>query len=208
MKDLEEYLLHYASEYYDPIKAHEFYMKNRELKGRTTKGMSTEQREAWGFAKENIRNEKKSKVEEAKTTKEKQIEDFRAKAEATRQRIAEKLKMLIEQIEEKKKNELEKLEDIPKNISPEQRAKLMEKRKKKIADLREDSKENKDEVRDDVKVEREKTRTELKSLITNARETYKIAKADLDVKYEKIYQTEYDNIKTNIKGSTKTRRKK
>lgn len=110
MRDLDEYLLHYASEYYDPVKAHEYYMKNRELKGRTTKGMSSEQREAWSYAKDNIRNEKKSKVELAKVTKEKQLEEFRAKAEATRLRIAEKLKMLIEQIELKKKTEDVKVE--------------------------------------------------------------------------------------------------
>lgn len=26
-------ILHYASPYYDPVKAHEYYMKHRELKG-------------------------------------------------------------------------------------------------------------------------------------------------------------------------------
>lgn len=30
-------LKHYASQYYDPVKAHEYYMKNRELKGRPKK---------------------------------------------------------------------------------------------------------------------------------------------------------------------------
>ena len=28
------YLIHYASEYYDPVAAHEYYMKHRQLKGR------------------------------------------------------------------------------------------------------------------------------------------------------------------------------
>ena len=28
-------ILHYASPYYDPVKAHEYYMKHRQLKGRT-----------------------------------------------------------------------------------------------------------------------------------------------------------------------------
>ena len=31
------HLIHaHASKYYDPVKAHEYYMKNRELKGRST----------------------------------------------------------------------------------------------------------------------------------------------------------------------------
>lgn len=37
--DIDELLQHYASPYYDPVKAHEYYMRTRELKGRrsTTK---------------------------------------------------------------------------------------------------------------------------------------------------------------------------
>ena len=30
---IRDILKHYASPYYDPVKAHEYYMKNRELKG-------------------------------------------------------------------------------------------------------------------------------------------------------------------------------
>ena len=30
----DEHLQHYASPYYDPVKAHEYYMRTRELKGR------------------------------------------------------------------------------------------------------------------------------------------------------------------------------
>lgn len=38
----DKYLIHYASEYYDPVKAHEYYMKHRHLKGRTTSGLNEE----------------------------------------------------------------------------------------------------------------------------------------------------------------------
>ena len=31
---VDDFLQHYASQYYDPVKAHEYYMRNRELKGR------------------------------------------------------------------------------------------------------------------------------------------------------------------------------
>lgn len=34
MMDNTPNLQHYASPYYDPVKAHEYYMKNRELKER------------------------------------------------------------------------------------------------------------------------------------------------------------------------------
>lgn len=35
-------LFHYSSKYYDPVKAHEYYMRRRELKGQTKKASITE----------------------------------------------------------------------------------------------------------------------------------------------------------------------
>lgn len=35
-------LMHYASKYYDPVKAHEYYMRTRELKGRSSSSSSSE----------------------------------------------------------------------------------------------------------------------------------------------------------------------
>lgn len=37
-------LRHYASPYYDPQKAHEYYMRTRELKGRSTTSLNDEGR--------------------------------------------------------------------------------------------------------------------------------------------------------------------
>lgn len=57
-------ILHYASPYYDPVKAHEYYMKHRELKGRTsTAGLNDEGKAAASYVKEQLTAERKSKVE-------------------------------------------------------------------------------------------------------------------------------------------------
>ena len=41
-------LMHYASKYYDPVKAHEYYLKNRELKGRRSTGsLDDEGKKKW-----------------------------------------------------------------------------------------------------------------------------------------------------------------
>ena len=54
----ENYLAHYASPYYDPVKAHEYYMKNRELKGRkSTTGLNEKGRIAAQYAKAQINAE-------------------------------------------------------------------------------------------------------------------------------------------------------
>lgn len=125
-------IIHYASQYYDPAKAHEYYLKTRQLKGRTTSGMSDAQKEAWGYTKDTITKEQNSK-----------IEDLRAKAKDARDQIAKKLAAYVD-----------------KNLK-----------------------------QDASKAERERIANELKASIESVR-----------TEYEKILNTEYDNIKSNIKG--------
>jgi hypothetical protein len=46
---------------YDPVKAHEYYMKHRKLKGRhSTKGMSESQKKQWESAKQGLSEEHKA----------------------------------------------------------------------------------------------------------------------------------------------------
>lgn len=53
----------YSSKYYDPVKAHEYYMKHRKLKGRkkrtSTKGLNEEGKSAAKYIKEQIMEERK-----------------------------------------------------------------------------------------------------------------------------------------------------
>lgn len=44
-------LRHYASPYYDPEKAHEYYMRTRELKGRSTTSLNDEGKKIWSYTK-------------------------------------------------------------------------------------------------------------------------------------------------------------
>lgn len=90
-----EYLAHYASPYYDPVKAHEYYMRTRELKGRrSTAKLSDEGKKVWGYTKEQIKAEKKTKVEQARATQKQTVETERAQAKAKREQIAKKLKRM------------------------------------------------------------------------------------------------------------------
>ena len=54
-------LRHYASPYYDPQKAHEYYMRTRELKGRSTTSLNDEGKKIWSYTKNNIKRPQKSK---------------------------------------------------------------------------------------------------------------------------------------------------
>ena len=71
-------ILHYASPYYDPVKAHEYYIKHRELKGRdSTAGLNDEGKAAASYVKEQLTTEHKSKVEANKEDTTNQIDKLR-----------------------------------------------------------------------------------------------------------------------------------
>jgi hypothetical protein len=94
---LDNVLTHYASPYYDPVKAREYYLRTRELKGRrSTKGMSETQQQAWSYAKNQISENKKAELRNTAEEQKVRLENLRVKAEETRDRIQEKLNSLLE----------------------------------------------------------------------------------------------------------------
>ena len=71
-------ILHYASPYYDPVKAHEYYMKHREQKGHnSTAGLNDEGKAAASYAKEQLTTARKAKVEANKEDTTNQIDKLR-----------------------------------------------------------------------------------------------------------------------------------
>ena len=89
-------LRHYASPYYDPEKAHEYYMRTRELKGRSTTSLNDEGKKIWSYTKNNIKSEKAAKVKEEQEKRDQKITELREKAEATKEQISSRLKELNE----------------------------------------------------------------------------------------------------------------
>jgi hypothetical protein len=152
-------LLHYASENYDPQKAHEYYLKTRELIGRhSTKGLNQKQREGWSYAQAQVKNAKTNKFSAAREAEKQSIEQARNEALALRKDIMEKLKAFSQTLskqhsdntksisEEAKKQRqaiADKLETdiaalpvVPKNLPKNQREKLLAERSEKIKALR------------------------------------------------------------------------
>lgn len=77
----EDELSHYASPYYDPVKAHECYMKTRELKGRkSTAGLNDEGKGAATYVKGQIQGERKIRTEVARTARRQNMERATEKA--------------------------------------------------------------------------------------------------------------------------------
>ena len=74
----EDELKHYASPYYDPVKAHEYYMRTRELKKKkSTAKLNEKGKNAARYVKEQLSNEKKSKIQANKEAMQGKIDRLR-----------------------------------------------------------------------------------------------------------------------------------
>lgn len=112
----DESLAHYASPYYDPVKAHEYYMKNRELKGRTsTSILNDEGKAAAKYVREQISNERKSEVEKHRVHTQEQIEAKKNSIKSDIESLREKLSSMSmaewNMHAESIRNEIAKLKD-------------------------------------------------------------------------------------------------
>lgn len=153
----------YSSQYYDPAKAHEYYERTKKLKGRSTSGMSDEQKKTWNYVKEGITTEKKQKTEEVQKSSSTEIEGLRSEAAATRGRISEKLRAWLEditgqtgsekqtlsktaqrekeQIQAEKQRKIDALPEIPKTASLAQKERLRASNEQKRASINAEAKE-------------------------------------------------------------------
>lgn len=87
-------LIHYASEYYDPVKAHQYYEEHKKLKGRrpSTAGFNQSQKEAASYIKARINEEKKQEISKEK---EKTKSDIKSYTHSIQTKVA-RLRILIE----------------------------------------------------------------------------------------------------------------
>ena len=126
----------YSSKYYDPVKAHEYYMKNRVLKGRQRRSLNEEGRLTEQYAKRQIDDDKKrkiaaslsnmkSKIQNILENRRKNVELARAeddnknksKQEETSRLIAERTKRSIEKVGDLKERESAQTEKISKDLN-------------------------------------------------------------------------------------------
>lgn len=184
---IRRFIEHAGTTYYDPVKAHEYYLKTRELKGRrAASGLKTSKKQkGWAYSKSQIDEAKQKEQETAQDDFKAAVEQLRSNAQALRKQLTEKIKAISVDTQA----QIDALPKIPKGASPELRAKLTEERQKAIDEIRGKSM---------AKAEREKIGSELKAGVEVAREAYKTLKQNLKDKYEAEYQKEYDAIKANV----------
>lgn len=132
----------YASEYYDPVKAHEYYMRHRKLKGRrkktalemidepvdttveevseskpnlSMKGLNAAGRAAAKKAKEQIKEQKKQTIERAKEKINGYIDTMKSNIESIKQKrqgLSDRMKVEREKLQEEQAGITEEAERI------------------------------------------------------------------------------------------------
>jgi hypothetical protein len=219
--DLIEDIVHGESRY-DPVKAHEYYERTKELKGRrSTKGFTEKQREGFDYTKSEVEKERRQAFDEAAAAKKAAVAELRSNAEQRRGIIAEKLKRILERISKQSQDEkeqisaevqakIDKLPPIPKGVSKEKRAQLAEERRQEIAKIRGEGSADRESLteatgsaktqeRQTSKQEREKVRAELSASIEAARENYNSLKEQITATSEEELDKEFENIRTTVR---------
>lgn len=171
-------LKHYASPYYDPVKAHEYYIKNRELKGRTsTAKLNDEGRAAAKYVKTQLTAERKSKVDDHQTKTQSQID-------------ARKEKLLAD-IETHKNQTSKSIESLRKQLSSMSMKDWDthgERIQSEIAKLKEDNANARAALQSEFLVDRDKLCDD-----------HKTERARLKEEYDEKYVSELDKIRSNSK---------
>lgn len=117
---IESFLAHYASEFYDPVKAHEYYLKTRELKGRKTgQGLRTQgQKEAFNYSSAQIDAAQKADEQKAQASVQEQVQKLQEAAQAKAQELQTKLQAVMERLKQGRADNLAKVDaDEKKEVS-------------------------------------------------------------------------------------------
>ena len=199
----DESLKHYASPYYDPVKAHEYYMKNRELKGensrKSTAGLNDEGKAVARYVKNQLDTERKSKVDAHNNQTQAQIDVKKNNMDST---INAKKKNMIASIESHKTQTMQKIEKLReelKGMSMDDWNKHAERIQSEIAKLRESNDTIRAKLQAEYSSESANLRTAYKNDSTNLRNAHKTETARLSKEYEEKYKSELDKLKSDAK---------
>ena len=199
----DESLKHYASPYYDPVKAHEYYMKNRELKGensrKSTAGLNDEGKAVARYVKNQLDTERKSKVDAHNNQTQAQIDVKKNNMDSTINAKKKNMTASIESHKTQTKEKIEKLREELRGMSMDDWNKHAERIKSEIAKLRESNDTIRAKLQAEYSSESAKLRTAYKNDSTNLRNAHKTETARLSKEYEEKYKSELDKLKSDAK---------
>lgn len=208
---------------YDPVKAHEYYLRTRELQGRrsTSDLKGAKKKEGWAYVKSKVQEERKQTLDAASESNKAAVAQLHEKAMAKREEISNKLKQIMEQvtkegtsareqIDNEVKSKIAALPEAPKGLNKQQAAEFAAKRRDEIAKIRGEAVSKREAVstftkakaggeRADITNQREQLASDLKGSLDKAKETYQKARDQIKSKYEAELDKEFNSIRTSVK---------
>lgn len=178
-------LIHYADAYYDPARAHAYYLATRHLLGRK-QGLDKNQQIAESYVTNVISTDRKNDTAANLANEKSTINELRTTAKATSDQISETIDTLINTIVSK--TQPVGLNKIPPNATPQLKAFLAKQNAIIVANAKKVA-----------EVKLKKTSADLQTAITNAQTAYITASNAITAKYNSAQVTEDQNIRTHIK---------
>lgn len=167
----------YASKYYDPVKAHEYYEKHKKLKGRkSTAGLNSTGKEAAKYVKDKLQEERNAKIDSLKQSTMKEIDEYKEHIEG----LKEANKRMREEYKRKKdalKQEAERIKNMPKGPAKDRAKEALKKKREKLK-----AENPKHSIEQNLKIAKA-CREDVKKLRKTFTESKKKIKADYDDKY-------------------------
>lgn len=182
----EDEIKHYASPYYDPVKAHEYYLKTRKLKSRrSTAKLNEEGKNAAKYVREQLNAERRHKAE-----------SHRKSTNSTIDSLREQKKFFVEVHKNAMQRKIDSLRQKLKGMSKEEKARNKEQIYEQIDSLREDNKQ-----------ERQRLQEAFNAQSSALRSAHKDERARMKTEYDEKYLRELDKIRSEPKFQTISKRK-
>lgn len=193
---------HYASPYYDPEYAHEYYMKHRQLKG--TSGLNDTGKEAATNVKQNLNAERDRKIKQHKLVTNSAIESHKEKTDQGINSAKSMLKSRTEEFKNQMQKQIDNIKLQLKNMPPEQKAAQKEKYSAKISQLREQNSAK----REELKAAYSQYATSSRELHSDTKEKLNTNHKEYRDKVKQEYETKYENEMAKIHNDESMQKQK
>lgn len=155
-------LMHYASKYYDPVKAREYYLRTRQLKGRkkgktpyVKKGRTNSTVSPYKQFQFKAAAERDAKISKARQRTEERKKKLMLKIREWNQRVTEKQKEAAAKITARALARIEALPDLPKGVDSDTRARLVAGRRRDIQEIRAGARREVESLREQTTAKRQ-----------------------------------------------------
>lgn len=201
-EDPGEFLRQYASKYYDPVKAHQYYLRTRVLTGRKpaqalSKESKQKQREGVQYVRKQVqtaRDAELTKSAKAQTARLKALQDG---AQKRRDAIVEKLQKRVEELRAQAEG-IEK-NAISSTANPKLKAFLAKQNAYRTNKANAQASSQAREAAVAAQAEMRKVGEDLRTSVKKARESYAAARKEMAARYSKDLKSEVQNIQNKVR---------